>query len=365
MNDLSQRLKDAVPTPPDPTDLSGIAARSAVDGRRRRTQRRLASVAAVVVLAVGGVVLPRVLSDGPPDVAERSVPDCVASPDAPIDAIRTRPASWVRFCELPTDVPGDRLRVPRGVVPEAIAAVMVDSWADWMPEQACGAETPPAPSRVFRIQIGLADGTVAEFDGDTGCIEHHLVFMQLPATMQGGVRRDDTVDPRGTPCPTAFDTTAATWDGSDAALLRDDVDGMSLATAPLLPGSSAAMDVCAFTGEDRTLVDQWRADLHTDVVSAVATGYRDGAADCPLDPEATSYLVVLQDFTGTARSFTIDMTACGEMRAAIGTPAVDTYLGLATNELVEMVRDSKGATTWDAVVGSTTWATTTHAPPSA
>lgn len=39
-------------------------------------------------------------------------------------------------------------------------------------------------------------------------------------------------------------------------------------------------------------------------------------ADCDTRPDATSYLVVLQDFTGTARTFTLDMAACSEMYGA-------------------------------------------------
>ena len=76
-------------------------------------------------------------------------------------------------------------------------------------------------------------------------------------------------------------------------------------------------------------------------MSAATTGYTDGVADCEPRPDATSYLVAMQDRTGTARSFTLDLTACGAMRAAIGTPAVDTYLGLASEELVRAVGQSE------------------------
>ncbi len=300
MNNLTQRLKDGVPTPPDPTDLSGIATRAAAAGRRRRAQRRLASVAAVALLAVGGVLLPRVLDDEPPDVAERSEPQCVASADAPLEEIAIQEASWVRFCDLADPGAAQRARFPRGAVTGGLAAAVVQGWSDWALDSACGKETPPVPSRLFRIQVGLADGSVTEIEGDTGCTDGHLLF------------RDDAEDP-------------------------------SLSSAPFLPGQVSASDVCAYkgSGDRRTLVDQWQVDPIVNIRSDAATGYEDGVADCDTRPDATSYLVVLQDFTGTARTFTLDMTACGEMYGATGVPPVETYLGLASDQLVRTVRGSK------------------------
>jgi hypothetical protein len=341
MNDLSQRLKDGVPTPPDATDLSGIAARSVADGRRRRTRRRFASVAAVVVLAAGGVALPRVLDDSPPDVAERSEPQCVATPDAPVAEVATQEATWVRFCDLPADEPGARARFPRGAVTGGVAALLVESWSEGLVDGTCHPETPPVPSRRFRIQIGLSDGGVTQVDTDIAC--DRLLFWQLETPLQGASRRDEYVEPQVPTCPATLTTMATNRDGAQADLLRDDADDPSLSTVPLLPGPSIVTDVCAYQGqgEDRTLVDQWRSQSASNAVSYATTGYADGEADCRPRPGATSYLVVMQDATGTARTFTLDMAACGEMRAATGTPPVDTYLGLATTELVRLVRDSK------------------------
>ena len=339
MNDLSQRLKDGVPTPPD---LSGVAARSAHDGHRRRTRRRLAAVAAVVVLAAGGVVLPRMLSGGPPDVAERSEPQCVSSAEAPPVELGRQPATWVRFCRPADEGATRQARVPDGAVTGSLAAAVVQAWADRVVDRECRPESPPVPSRLFRIQVGLADGGVAEIAGDTGCVDDHLLFMQMetPLLGRGGTRRDEVVEPRPVTCPDDLTTTETNADGADADLLRVDADGLS--TVPLLPGRSTAIDVCAYTGvaADRTLVDQWSADDVSDLRGAATTGYSDGEADCGIDPGATSYVVVMHDLTGTARTFTIDMAACGAMRAAIGTPAVDTRLGLASPGLVRQVRDS-------------------------
>ena len=253
MNDLSQRLKDIVPTPPDPTDLSGIATRSAADGRRRRTQRRFAAVASVVVLAAGGVVLPRVLDDGPPDVAERSEPQCVASPDAPLEEIETQEATWVRFCEPAEEGATRQVRFQRGVVTGGLATAVVQSWADRVVDRTCGPETPPVPSRLFRIQIGLADGSVTEIAGDTSCVDDHLLFlnMETPLLLQGGIRKDEVVQPRQVTCPDGLTTTETNWDGADADELREDPGSPAIATTPLMPGQISAVDVVRLHGRGR------------------------------------------------------------------------------------------------------------------
>ena len=71
------------------------------------------------------------------------------------------------------------------------------------------------------------------------------------------------------------------------------------------------------------------------------TGYEDGVADSAPDPGARSYVVVLGDHTGTMRTLTIDPTRCGAVQAAVGLPATDTYLGLASPRLVRVVARSR------------------------
>lgn len=342
MNDLSQRLRDGVPTPPDLTD---VAARSAAAGRRRRTQRRLAGVVAVVVLAAGGVALPRMLADGPPDPAERSEPPCVASPDAPLAQITTQEATWIRFCQPADERATRQARFSRGAITGQLARSVVEGFA-YMVDSECGSETPPVPSRLFRAQIGLADGSVAQVAGDTACADDHLFFIQLETVLRGtGGTRDPgaRVEPRAVTCPDGLTTTGTNRDGADAGLLREEPGSAALATVPLIPGQVSAIDVCAYTGQgdNRTFVEQWRSQSVANILAAATTGYRDGMADCEPRPGATSYVVVLQDFTGTARTFTLDAAACGAMSAAIGTPPEETYLGLATPELVRLVRDSR------------------------
>jgi hypothetical protein len=81
--------------------------------------------------------------------------------------------------------------------------------------------------------------------------------------------------------------------------------------------------------------------MATSIRQAATIGYMDGQADCQLFPDAVSYLVVLHDVSGTARTFSLDPTVCGAMSAAVGTPPQEAYLGLASTELVDLVAGSK------------------------
>lgn len=345
MSDLSQRLKHATPDVPE---LGGVAARAAAEGRRRRTRRRLGGVVAVVVVTLGaGLTAPRLLGERGVEPAQKGDPPCVAAPDAPVEAITTQEATWVRFCELPGDAAGPRVRHARGAVTGGPAAAIVQGWAEWLPETTCQPETPPVPSRMFRIQVGLADGSVTEVEGDTACVDDHLLFIQMETSLllqADRIRRDEVVDPPPLTCPDTFTTTLTNSDGLRAHLLRDDAEDPARSTVPLLPDSPWEVDVCAYTGtgERRTLVDSWNSiGSPSDLRSTVTTGYTDGEADCEIRPDATSYLVVMHDSTGTARTFTVDTTACNALRAATGTPATDTYLGLASSEVVDEIRRSR------------------------
>ena len=134
-------------------------------------------------------------------------------------------------------------------------------------------------------------------------------------------------------------------DGESAQLLVDRAENPWQSTVPLLALPATTIDVCAYTGDGprRRVVDQWQAGApRAEPIRAQATiGYRDGQTDCGLDPHARSYVVVLTDATGTARTLTLDPTRCSPLSAAIGTPPVDTYLGLASLRLVRMVARSR------------------------
>ncbi len=347
MNDLADRMKDAAPTPPD---LSGLAARAeyAARGDRRRRRRIGAACALAVLVVAGVVVLPRLIDDDRgPDLAEGA--DCVSSPTAPASAITTQDATWVRFCELADEGRAQRARYPRGVITGGLATSMVDGWADWATERrACDERDAVLRSRQFRIEIGLADGEVAELTGDTGCsTDDELLFTSLEsallisaASAHGGA----PVVPEPVVCPTRFTTTETNTDGISADELTETATIPQLSTVPLIPWRAIAVDVCAYsgTGRQRDLVDQWqvRNPMATSIRTAATIGYSDGVADCQLFPDALSYLVVLHDVSGTARTISLDPTVCGAMSAAIGTPAEEAYLGLASPELVDLVADS-------------------------
>jgi hypothetical protein len=224
----------------------------------------------------------------------------------------------------------------------------------WQPQRGrptCRSDDPPTvrPTRLFRIEVGLADGRVAELAGDTGCRTRDVtLFSQLETTLlmaaAAGAEHATTMpDPVG--CPARFTTTATSVDGASADQLVDAAERPWQSTVPFLPAPATAADVCAYRGDRprRRLVDQWQVGSPvSEAIRAAATlGYADGQTDCGLDPRATSYVVVLTDATGTARALALDPTRCATLQAALGTPAVDTYLGLATRGLVRMVARSR------------------------
>ena len=297
-------------------------------------------------MLVGILTVPRLL---PGEVAEAAPrpPECVASATAPADEIGAQAARWVRFCPLADEGAGQRVRHPQGALTGELAVTLAATlWQTQDGRRVCEVDRgpTPGPTRRFRIEVGLADGRIAELRGDTGCSTRDVtLFSQLETTLlldaAAGARTDGPPPP--VRCPRRFTTTATNTDGRSADQLVDRSEHPWQSTVPLLPMSAVTLDVCAYTGAGprRALVDQWRvgSPVSDTVRAAVTIGYGDGQTDCPLDPRATSYVVVLTDVTGTARTLTIDPTRCGTLNAAIGRPAVDSYLGLASPRLVRMV----------------------------
>lgn len=215
---------------------------------------------------------------------------------------------------------------------------------------AVGDRATPGPTGLFRIEVGLTDGRVAEIAGDTGCsTRDELLFAQLETTLlmnaagAGGAPGDL---PAPVTCPRRFTTMATNADGTSADLLAETAEHDWQSTVPLLPLPATAADVCAYSGagQERELVDQWQvgSPVSESIRASATTEVLLGAmTDCPLDPDATSYSVVLTDATGTARTLAIDPTVCATLQAAVGTPPVDTYLGLALPSVLRTVARSR------------------------
>lgn len=320
--------------------------------RRRRWGAASLVVLAVLVVLGAALAVPHLVRDDERPATAAPGTDCVADADALLEETGADRARWVRFCPLADEGRAGRARHPQGVVTGELAASVADSlWQTQEGRPTCGTGEVPTvrPSRVFRIEVGLADGRVADLTGDTGCSTRDVtLFSQLESTLlMEAVPEPDpgATLPAPVRCPARFTTTATNADGSSADQLVDTATSPWQSTVPLLPLPATAADVCAYRGADRrrALLDQWQVGSPTsEAIRAAATlGYRDGMTDCRLRPRATSYVVVLTDATGTARTLALDPTRCATLSAALGTPAVDTHLGLATPDLVRMVARSR------------------------
>ena len=309
------------------------------------------AVALLVVVACTALAVPRLLADDGADAAPRR-PDCVVRATAPTDEIGRQTATWVRFCPLADEGAPQRARHPQDVVTGDLAAsVAATLWQTQEGRRVCEVDTGPTagPTRRFRIEVGLADGRIAELRGDTGCSTRDVtLFSQLEGTllMEAAAKLPRVADPPApVRCPRRFSTARTNADGASAGGLVDTAEQLWQSTVPLLPLPAVAADVCAYTGggSRRDLVGQWQVGSPaSDAIRAQATiGYADGMTDCARDPRATSYVVVLTDATGTARTLAIDPTRCSALSAAIGRPALDTYLGLASPRLVRLVARSR------------------------
>jgi hypothetical protein len=302
----------------------------------------------------GVVALPRLIDGDParPSAGGAGV-DCVAGTTAPTDAIGELEARWVRFCPLADAGSAQRVRHPQGVATGDLAAAVARSlWETQVDRPVCTAadQPTPRPTGLFRIEVGLSDGRVAEIAGDTGCSTRDLtIFGQLETTLLMDAAAG-TGPPQPPPdpvdCPRRLTTGTTNRDGASADLLAETAVEPRQSTVPLLPMPATAADVCAYTGRGarRTLVDQWQVGSPTSEALRTAATldlHRGARTDCAVDPARTSYVVVLTDATGTARTLAIDDAACGAFSAAVGTPPEDTWLGLATQRLVRRVARSR------------------------
>jgi hypothetical protein len=316
--------------------------------------RGLAVALATLLVVAGAFTLPQLLGDaGDPASPASTSTECVARTDAPTSEIGEQEATWVRFCPLSEEGAAQRLRHPQGVVTGGLAtSVAASLWDAQVDRPVCRVDDQPTsgPTGLFRIEVGLADGRVAEIAGDTGCsTRDQVLFSQLETTLlmdAAGTAGASAALPPPATCPTRFTTMATNHDGASADLLVETAASPWQSTVPLVPLPATAADVCVYSGTDRRreLVDQWQvgSPVSESIRAAATTQVLLGAmTDCALDAEAPSYVVVLTDATGTARTLALDPTVCSTLQAAIGTPAVDTYLGLAGPPLLRLVARSR------------------------
>ena len=311
-----------------------------------------AACVAALLVVVAVLAVPRVLGDDPAPSA-RTGTRCVGEADAPVTALEEQRARWVSFCPLSDEGAAQRLRHPQGVVVGDLAASVAASlWQTQLDRPVCAAGDPPTarPTGLFRIEVGLADGGVAEIAGDTGCSTRDLtLFTQLETTLlmdAAGAAGPAGTRPEPVTCPRRLTTGRTNRDGPSADQLVETAEDGRLSTVPLLPLPATTVDVCAYTGRgrQRTLVEQWQvgSPVSESLRAAATVDVRRGAmTDCDVDPSRPSYVVVLADQTGTARTLTIDGAACGTLSAAVGTPPEGTWIGLATARLARLVARSR------------------------
>src|SRR5690606_26757426 len=123
-----------------------------------------------------------------------------------------------------------RARHPAGVVTGDLAAATAETlWQTQEGRRRCEVDGGPTsgPTRRFRIEVGLADGRIAELTGDTGCSTRDVtVFSQLETTLlMAAAGTAPAVAPPGpVRCPRRFTTTATNADGTSADQLTDDAE---------------------------------------------------------------------------------------------------------------------------------------------
>ena len=348
---LSERLHAAVPDPP-PVDR--LAERAVDAGRRRRTTKRGAGVAALMTVVAAVIAVPTLLGgdgvpapapldpDDPPSTIETV--ECVGSGELTGMADAAGDVVAIRFCPREDGGPGIA-RFPEGALTGDAAAQLVAGLPADLEAEAC---EPRFSGRSWQVQVTMSSGDVYQRASNTRFCPADQAYRQLVAAISEELAAQyEPVAPGPLPeCPDTLSLGQTNQDGASAALLTSggaQVDQLS--TTPLLALPADDGRVCEYAGtrSDRRLVDSWPVTGETAEALRLGSllGYHDGMTDCGGDAGAASYVVVLRDVTGTARTFSIDGTECSPMSAAIGTPAQEQYLGLADPVLAELIEETR------------------------
>ncbi len=255
-----------------------------------------------------------------------------AEPAVVDDALKDGEVEWVSFCPPPEGNAGWVLAPDTALSGES-AADLVASWRDDDLTTDC-TRTP----RSFEIQIGWADGTIGRLgastdrmvlEPDAGCAPATVAVGLVTAL---GAERDASYaasEPRPWPgCPDRLDLTGLSADGASAPDLGTH-DERPTSRQPILLATAARALVCAYAGKEPRFERSWElsgSDAE-EVRATLQAAVRPGEADCGITARP-SYVVVLEDLTGTRRAASINGPTCGPTSAMVGTPPRETYLGL-------------------------------------
>ncbi|GAA5153377.1 hypothetical protein GCM10023340_35330 [Nocardioides marinquilinus] len=342
---LRDRLDRAAPPPPD---LAALGAGAETSGRRRRARRRGAVVAAAALAVAAAVVVPVVVGgdDAPGRTADADpTPSVSASPSPTVseptggdtappaclpaaEVGRTElggDAVWARFCPgregftIPAEVPADALTSHLDALDDLLLV------ADRSQPRDCY----PLSSRTYRLQVGYADGTVAQISGPTDptCLgrldgaEGRVsgrpglgVFGTVMAAFGEQVAEMlpalPAVDRPALACP-ADPRNPASVDSENPAVR---VPAWNLGTRAVMnaPATAVTGILCRWpVGEEAvqptvTRLTPGQAERVRIGLHAVAGGM----ADCAGSPRPT-YTAVVEDASGTRRAVTMIDSECG------------------------------------------------------
>lgn len=322
---LHDRLHAAVPEPPDLPDRAARA-ESLARQRIRHQRTTMAGLAAIAVVLV--VLIPQLVDRSPDHSTGRPVgsPDTtptatVDTPTTSTDEIECVPAKdahhvdpsegtavWLRFCASP----GTQTQWAQ-VPPDALTSNLgfVNGWTLGF-QHSC----PFALSQEFRIQVGYADGSTAQIRGRTDSCQAGTGVTtatkasgsQIYADAMSAFGRayaadfDEVPTPAPSRCPNSLGLPGET-----------DIDGpsTSLDVGMAMPLTATSGLLCFWHGSARPPGHATLGLEQAETLRIQMHAVPPGVARCRLGPKVPSFTVILQDKTGTRRTFSVDAANCG------------------------------------------------------